>query len=86
MDKNIITTSILNDGVNINNQVDNVFIIDNNTQSVFDIYQFSNRPRNSSPEIFIMRLIRFDKDYELRDKDIKTYFEMAFNKKMGDVK
>ena len=85
VDKNIITTSILNDGVNINNQVDNVFIIDNNSQSVFDIYQFSNRPRNSSPEIFIMRLIRFDKDYELRDKDIKTYFEMAFNKKMGEL-
>lgn len=81
----IITTSILNDGVNINNKIDNVFLFDNYTQSFFDNYQFSNRFRNSSPNIYILRTISYGEDYEFRDMDLKTYFENTFQDKMTSV-
>ena len=40
----VITTSP-SEGINITNKVDNIIVIDNNTQSVFDVYQFLNRTR-----------------------------------------
>ena len=53
LNANAIVTSLINDGINIlNKKWDYVWIIDNHTQSVFDIYQFVSRFRNAEPEIF----------------------------------
>jgi len=50
---NTITTSLVNEGVNIlNEDIGSVWIIDNHTQSVFDIYQFLQRFRNAKPDIY----------------------------------
>ncbi|MFW5803622.1 MAG: DEAD/DEAH box helicase family protein [bacterium] len=86
VNENIITTSILNDGVNINNEIDNVYIIDNYTQSIFDLYQFSSRFRKSFPTVYIMRYMTANDDYELRDKDLKPYFETAYQNKINEIK
>lgn len=69
--ENIIVTSVINDGVNINNKVDYVFIIDNMTQTVEDLYQFCNRFRQSNPFIYFLRLNNNAKDENYRD--IKLY-------------
>ena len=69
---NLIVTSIINDGVNINNKVDYVFIIDNMTQTIEDLYQFSNRFRTSLPIIYFLRLNNYSKK-DLNYRDIKIY-------------
>ena len=52
LNHNIITTSLINDGVNIlNKKWDYVFILDNFTQSTSDIYQFVSRFRFADPQI-----------------------------------
>lgn len=77
--KHILTTSLINDGVNIlNNDIEDVFIIDNNTQSIFDIYQFCERFRNSRPNIYYF----YDKGkYDDKDETIFDYGEFDINYK-----
>ena len=65
---NIIATSLINDGVNIKNKVwDKVIIIDNNTQSFLETYQFTSRFRIATPDIYY--LFRYANNGE----DARTY-------------
>lgn len=87
--KSIITTSLMNEGINITNTVDNIIVIDNNTQSIFDVYQFLNRTRTCEPTIYIFRMLFNNEDNNLRNKNltniIQNTFERQFNKVKGDI-
>lgn len=79
---NTIVTSLVNDGVNIlNKKIDNIYIIDNHTQSVFDIYQFLQRFRNCEPNIFYMfvggasKKSEINLNYELFDENYRVIKE-----------
>ena len=80
--ENIIVTSVINDGVNINNKVDYVFIIDNMTQSVEDLYQFCNRFRKSNPFIYFLRLNNKTKDENYRSIKIYDLIDKLYQDKI----
>lgn len=76
-----ICTSLICEGNNIDNIVDYVFILDNETQMPQDIYQFSNRFRNCLPCIFLLRMCKFNEDKDWRSKNINEELQILFNKK-----
>lgn len=80
-----ICTSLIAEGNNINNIVDYVFILDNETQMPQDIYQFSNRFRNCSPCIFLLRMSKFNDDKDWRSKNIHEELKIIYDKKIKEL-
>lgn len=87
--ENLIVTSLINDGVNINNIVDGVFILDNHTQNIENLYQLCNRFRKCDPKFFLLRLCRSNKnnskDENYRSIKIYDLIQQKYNFKISKL-